>query len=207
MPTIGGRPAPLTYINAPFPPSAERTKADVMIDQTPVPSLSALVVAARLGFDWRSRGRGSLALPEPAPEDIDPVELRLWLGRVHLWEQLDDGDFRCRIWGTQISEMTGSIRDGTRASTMWPSPYGATVFGQYQRTMGSRQPTLHRMTFTFLGHSWTYDRVSLPLAPSRHTPPMLLNYTSLGDRHAWRRLWNELEKIADGNWTRTHRAR
>ena len=143
----------------------------------------------------------------PTRQDIDPVELKSWLGRVHLWEQLDDGDFRCRIWGTQISEMTGSIRDGSRASTMWPAPYGATVFQQYQRTMESKQPTLHRMRFTFLGHSWTYDRVSLPLAPSRHTPPMLLNYTSLGDRHAWRRLWNELEKIADGNWTRIHRAR
>jgi len=74
-----------------------------------------------------------------------------WIGRVSLWEQLDDGDFRCRIWATRTTETTGTIRDGARASAFWPSPYGMTVLDHYHMTAACGEPTVHRLKFTFQG--------------------------------------------------------
>ena len=138
----------------------------------------------------------------PTRSDIDPLELKSWLGRVHLWEQRDDGDFRCRLWATEISDLTGSIRDGRLASAMWPSSYGAATLQQYQKTMQIKEPTVHHVEMAFRGMSWTYVRVALPHAVSANTPPMLLNYTTMGDREAWQRLWGELEKVANEYWVR-----
>jgi hypothetical protein len=154
-------------------------------------------LSLRLIDYWQDRRQSRWA---PTRQDIDPLELKSWLGRIHLWEQLDDGDFRCRLWATEISDLTGSIRDGRRASAMWPSPYGAATLQQYQATMQLKEPTIHHVEMTFRGASWTYARVALPLSASAKSPAMLLNYTSLGDRRAWQRLWSELEEVTDGDW-------
>ncbi len=146
---------------------------------------------------WHRLTQGHRA---PSRRDVDPLDLRPWIGRIHLWERLYDGDFRCRIWPTHTTETSGSIREGSRASAMWPMPYGATVLEHYQKTMECKNPTVHRVKFAFQGENWTYDRVALPLAPSSDTPPMLLNYTVLGDRLPWQRLQAALDKVAEGKW-------
>src|SRR5690349_10514750 len=110
--------------------------------------------------DFWHRLRGARVAPRR--KDVDPLEIKSWLGWLHLWERIDDGDFRCRLWGTEITQSSGSIRDGQRVSEMWPQAYGKTLAGHYQAAMMRAEPQVYRIRFVHPEAEWVYDRAVLP---------------------------------------------
>ena len=85
---------------------------------------------ARLGDLPRLRGlfaywngkRGGRELP--SWKDLDPVEMRQWLGRVHLVEvdnRQQGRDFRYRIYATEIAHRTGKDYTGQPVRAQSPS--------------------------------------------------------------------------------------
>jgi hypothetical protein len=129
----------------------------------------------------------------PTRGDIDPYELRPWIGRLHLWEATDDGDFICRIWGTLMTPYTNRIWDGMRVSQQPIRPYREVVRRHFRAALERGEPTIHRVRLGFGGHSCDYERTVLPLAAGADTPPMLLNL-SLWDARRMRALFDEVAK-------------
>jgi hypothetical protein len=68
-------------------------------------------------LDFWQRKRGARLMP--ARTDVDVLELRPWLGYVHMVEVLEGGaDFRYRIYGTEIAVAFGSDLTGKRLSAV-----------------------------------------------------------------------------------------
>ena len=82
----------------------------------------------RLWLGKRDRGRAM-----PAWSAIDPIELRQWLGDLHLLEVIDGGrDFRYRVHGTRIGRQHGNEMPGTLVSE-WPQEIPARAYNPYRR--------------------------------------------------------------------------
>lgn len=89
---------------------------------------------------WRSFCVGDLP---PSREQMDPFELRPWLGHISVYEAVNDGaDFRIRLEGTRISQMTGEDWTGRYASEV-DEAFGAQLVPLMQTVLRTRQPSFH----------------------------------------------------------------
>jgi hypothetical protein len=86
---------------------------------------------------WHRKRAGR---PMPARADIDVLELRPWLGYVHLVEVVEGGaDFLHRIYGTEVAMAFGVDLTGKRLGAV-PAPARAAVGRSYTAACRSRAP-------------------------------------------------------------------
>jgi hypothetical protein len=136
---------------------------------------------------WLAR-KPSMGLP--TRRDIDPIDLRSWLGRISLFEVVGEGELRCRLRGSMKNASPGHIRDGVLLSHVQPREYAAFGTEQLLSTYAAAAPSLHAIDLNFDGLLHRYQRLALPLASGGDLPPMLLTYARWNTRAAdefWRR--------------------
>lgn len=70
-------------------------------------------------------------------------ELRPWLGHISIYEAVDDGaDFRIRLEGSRVSQMTGEDWTGRRVSQV-DEKFGAGLVTIMQEVIRTGCPSLH----------------------------------------------------------------
>lgn len=114
----------------------------------------------------------------PARRDLDPVELKAWLGSIILYDILADPvDFRYRLVGTNIVIAMGRDLTGSRVSEHAASEdqaYAMIALTELvgRRTYRFRNDPVRGDRGTFLGR----DRIYLPLSENGTDVTMLLLY-------------------------------
>lgn len=79
----------------------------------------------------------------PDREDLDVFALRPWLGHISIYEAMDaDADFRVRLEGSKISQMTGEDWTGRRASQV-DDRFGTRLVAIMREVVRTGRPGLH----------------------------------------------------------------
>lgn len=105
----------------------------------------------------------------PDREQMDPFELRPWLGHISIYEAVNDGaDFRIRLEGTRISQMTGEDWTGRYASEV-DTAFGAQIVPLMKTAMRTGQPMFHA-TGIYQREYRTAIRMLLPVRSRRDGP-------------------------------------
>jgi hypothetical protein len=113
----------------------------------------------------------------PARRDIDPLELRGYLGDVSLLDvRREPLDFVYRLAGSKLARDTGYDLTGRSVREIRPAAYAEKVFAQLAEAAATGMPRLHRVSLEVEEQVVEYLRLALPLG----TPPevsMLLTYS------------------------------
>jgi hypothetical protein len=102
----------------------------------------------------------------PAPDSIDPLQIRPALGYVLLLDVVDDGeDFRYRLFGSTLSEVSGFDMTGRLASEHEAGRY-VVQFGiaLYRAVMRRRQPVFTAYGPAGAKTTESWHRLVLPFA-------------------------------------------
>jgi hypothetical protein len=111
---------------------------------------------------WQRR-RG--ANPLPARRDIDPVDMRPWLGNVALVQVVDGGrDFVFRLYGAELAHIFGRDMTGQSARS-FPPHHVEIITGPYREVVRAAAPryTAHILNIGDRRYA-AWERVILPLA-------------------------------------------
>jgi len=145
----------------------------------PQPPLSLPLLRSLYAY-WAEKRQGR---PMPDRADIDPIEMRAWLGNLMLVEIAPDGDFVYRLYGSTFVnqfkvDMTGrSIRD-------LPAAQAELLRSEYDAVVKSARPMSRHYTASFdftsrdrrsqwqVERSW--ERLVLPLTNGGESVRMLL---------------------------------
>jgi hypothetical protein len=121
---------------------------------------------------WQARRPGEQTLP--TRRDIDVLDLGPWLGRLNLFESLNDGELKVRVRGTLLTSFRGHIADGGLISQVNPRPYAETIMRDHQATLAAANPARHVVELDVGGFKYNFDRLTLPLAAGGRLPAMLM---------------------------------
>ena len=89
---------------------------------------------------WRDHAAGGVV---PPPSVIDPFALKPALSHIVILEPMPDGDFRYRLYGTVVAQMSGADLTGKRVSDHIASIHVAEfLLAIYRASAGMRRPIL-----------------------------------------------------------------
>jgi hypothetical protein len=98
----------------------------------------------------------------PTRQDFTPFALKRWIGHLDIYRVEDGGrDFRIRLNGTRVTELTGedwtgrSVRDVDRR-------FNSTFYDEVHAVFASRRPAVHR-TRIYQKNFTTAHRLMLPI--------------------------------------------
>ncbi|WP_341898903.1 PAS domain-containing protein [Ferrovibrio terrae] len=129
---------------------------------------------------WAGKRHGR-ALPDRA--DIDPIEMKAWLGNLMLVERIEDGDYLYRLYGSTFVNQFKVDMTGKRVNGL-PAQQADLLRSEYDAVVHSGMPMSRRYTATFdytsrdkrstwqVERSW--ERLSLPLTAGGDEVRMLL---------------------------------
>ena len=122
---------------------------------------------------WRSKCHGRRM---PARADIDPLEMRAWLGNLVLVEFFGEvTKFRIRLDGTNIAEMGGKGRTGRGAEALTAEEERRVLMRQYDPVLTLRRPAYYEAEFTNSeGRYLRESKLLLPLSADGTTVNMVL---------------------------------
>jgi hypothetical protein len=122
---------------------------------------------------WESR-RGDR--PMPARADIDIVQIPTLLPYLFLIDVLDAGrDFRFRLAGTHIRDVTDDEVTGQHVGEAFPPDFGAEVRRIWSKVVEKRRPVCGRGRLWVPGREHvTWEGVAMPLAEDDGVVNMLL---------------------------------
>lgn len=148
-----------------------------MLEGTPQLTLETLQA---LYAYWAGK-RAGRSMPDRA--DIDPIEMKPWLGNLMLVERRDDGDYIYRLYGSTFVNQFKVDMTGHRVNEL-PEQQAALLRTEYDAVVHSRMPMSRRYTATFdytsrdkrsawqVERSW--ERLALPLTAGGEDVRMLL---------------------------------
>lgn len=129
---------------------------------------------------WASKLNGR-SMPDRA--DVDPIEMRPWLGHLMLVERKADGDYVYRLYGSAFVEQFKVDMTG-QSITQLPASQADLLRAEYDGAIKSAQPMSRRYTATFdftskdKRSTWqverTWERLVLPLSNGGNGVGMLL---------------------------------
>jgi hypothetical protein len=138
---------------------------------------------ARLYAYWDSKRRGR---PMPSRGDLDPVEMREWLGRIMLYDVIreDPLDFRYRLIGSHIVHACGADLTSHRISEQ-------TVSADREGTLRGLREIAQRRTLRFRndlnqGRQNLFtgkERIFLPLSEGTETEMILFYFHDMDLHH------------------------
>lgn len=143
------------------------------------PQLTLETLRALYGY-WAGK-RAGRALPDRA--DIDPIEMKPWLGNLMLVERIDDGDYLYRLYGSTFVNQFKVDMTGKRVNEL-PEKQAELLRHEYDAVVHSGIPMSRRYTATFdytsrdkrstwqVERSW--ERLALPLTAGGPEVRMLL---------------------------------
>ena len=143
------------------------------------PQLSLPTLRALYGY-WAEKRRGR---PMPDRADIDPIEMRPWLGHLMLVERKPDGDYIYRLYGSAFVDQFKVDMTGQAISTL-PAAQAELLRAEYDAVVNSAAPTTRQYTAQFEStsrdkrSSWaverSWERLVLPLSNGGSEVGMLL---------------------------------
>ena len=112
----------------------------------------------------------------PARADIDPIEMREWLGNLVLVEFFGDvRKFRIRVDGTNIAEAGGRGRSGANVEALTSEEERDVLFRQYSVVLDEKRPAYYETEFTNSdGRYLRESKLLLPLSSDGATVNMVL---------------------------------
>lgn len=130
---------------------------------------------------WDSKRDGK---PMPRRSDIDPVEMRQWLGNLLLIDVTAEGRFVYRLYGTRFVDNFGRDMTGRSVDDL-PAEQQERVRGDYEAVCASRQPRARLYTASFdvpqrgplkrpEPQVVTWERLVMPLSDGAERVEMLL---------------------------------
>jgi hypothetical protein len=143
------------------------------------PQLTLEMLRALYAY-WAGK-RAGRALPDRA--DIDPIEMKAWLGNLMLVERLDGGDYLYRLYGSTFVNQFKVDMTGKRVNQL-PEKQAEMLRSEYDAVVHSGIPMSRRYTATFdytsrdkrstwqVERSW--ERLALPLTAGGAEVKMLL---------------------------------
>lgn len=150
--------------------------ADFDFRQVPAPPGSIDARNARLGrlhayWDGKRAGRRM-----PSRADIDPIEMREWLGNLLLAEFFGDVErYRVRIDGTNLIAHGGGDRTGKGSETLTSGEERNLIRAQYKVVLDSGEPAYFEARFTNSeGRFLREQKLLLPLSNDGATVNMVL---------------------------------
>jgi hypothetical protein len=147
---------------------------------------------------WQARRPGQQSLP--TRRDMDVLDLGPWLGRLNLFESLNNGELKVRVRGTLLTSFRGHIADGGLISQVNPRPYAETIMRDHRATLSEADPARHVVDLDVDGFKYSFDRLTLPLAAGGGLPPMLMvliKFDLVRAHEFWRR-YVEKQAGSDG---------
>jgi hypothetical protein len=144
------------------------------------PNLSDPRLVALYGY-WEAK-RAGRSMPTRA--DIDPLEMKPWLGNLLLIDVIDEGRFTYRLYGTGFVNSFGRDMTGRSVDEL-PPEQQERVRADYQSVCASRQPRARLYTAAFevpdpgvssrqQTEVVTWERLVLPLSDGNAEVTMLL---------------------------------
>lgn len=130
--------------------------------------------------------RGKCAAGMPARRDIDPIEMKPWLGNLLLVEFPPDRmKYRVRLEGVNIVHFYGTTRQGKGIEALTSEDERRLLLSQYFAVLDRRQPAYYESEFVISEGIPTYQRkLLLPLSEDRERVDMILGglYFDRSDR-------------------------
>ncbi|MBI2255685.1 MAG: PAS domain-containing protein [Proteobacteria bacterium] len=111
----------------------------------------------------------------PDADEIDPLEMRSYLGKILLID-LQDGDrFLFRLCGTEVRDLNGAELTGKYADAVTLGDSQEAFIESYRRAITSRRPVFFRgkMWWQDRGYA-TFEQVNLPLSENESAARRLL---------------------------------
>ncbi|MEK9971350.1 MAG: PAS domain-containing protein [Ferrovibrio sp.] len=149
----------------------------LMLEGAPQLTLETL----RALYSYWAGKRDGRALPDRA--DIDPIEMKAWLGNLMLVERLENGDYLYRLYGSTFVNQFKVDMTGKRVNEL-PEKQAELLRSEYDAVVHSGIPMSRRYTATFdytsrdkrstwqVERSW--ERLALPLTAGGTEVKMLL---------------------------------
>lgn len=149
----------------------------LMLEGAPQLTLETL----RALYNYWAGKRNGRALPDRT--DIDPIEMKAWLGNLMLVERLEDGDYLYRLYGSTFVNQFKVDMTGKRVNGL-PEKQADLLRSEYDAVVHSGIPMSRRYTATFdytsrdkrstwqVERSW--ERLALPLTAGGTEVKMLL---------------------------------
>lgn len=127
----------------------------------------------RLHAYWADKCAGR---PMPSRSDIDPLEMREWLGNLLLAEFFGDVEhYRVRVDGTNLIGHRGRDRTGKGSETLTSSEERDLIQAQYKFVLGAAQPAYFEAEFNNSeGRFLREQKLLLPLSNDGVTVNMVL---------------------------------
>ena len=112
---------------------------------------------------WSSKLRGRSM---PARKDLDPLEMRPWLGNLVLVDfPGDPKDYRIRLEGVNVVQFYGSSRTGRGIEAMTSELERQVVLPQYFSVVETKEPAYYEAEFISSEGVLTYQhKLVLPLS-------------------------------------------
>ncbi len=145
----------------------------------PAPTLSLPVLQSLYAY-WAGKRQGR-AMPDRA--DIDPIEMRAWLGHLMLVERSGETDYIYRLYGSAFVDQFKVDMTGQSIDKL-PAQQADLLRAEYDAVVQARAPMSRRYTATFdytsrdkrsawqVERSW--ERLVLPLTGGSEAVRMLL---------------------------------
>jgi len=112
---------------------------------------------------WRGKLQGRIM---PARRDIDPIEMKPWLGNLLLVEfPADPMQYRVRLDGVNIQQFYGNSREGKGVEAITSEEERRIVLPQYLIVLERKQPAYYESQFvTSEGIPTSQRKLLLPLS-------------------------------------------
>jgi len=122
---------------------------------------------------WQSKLRGRMM---PARRDIDPIEMKPWLGNLMLIEfPPDPMQYRVRLDGVNIQQFYGNSREGKGVEAMTSEDERRIILPQYIVVLERKQPAYYETAFiTSEGIPTSQRKLLLPLSDDGEQVNMIL---------------------------------
>lgn len=156
----------------------ERTFLSVSIDADRLPLERLTDKHRRLLSYWQSkRGRYDI----PCRSDIDPCDIGPVLPNIMLWDILADGDYRCRLAGTEVCHHLIGKMQGVLLSDI-PCPLLDEAQLEFNAARDRGLASLAERTLHWLGRPLVFYRhLLLPLVNDRGERHMLIGVITFHD--------------------------
>ena len=109
---------------------------------------------------WSGKRAGRELL---AADELDPAELRRWIGHLVVVDATAEGAFVYSYYGATLEKAFGRPMAG-QSLELLPEAQRAILRDEYQSVRVDRQPVMRTYTAAFEGGTATWERLVLPLS-------------------------------------------
>lgn len=112
-------------------------------------------------YEYWAGKRGSRELL--GADELDPAELRRWIGHLVVVDATDEGAFIYSYYGATLEKAFGRSMAG-QSLELLPDGQRSILRDEYQAVRADRQPMSRTYTAAFDGEMATWERLVLPLS-------------------------------------------